>query len=144
MLLVATTLVLTTGFAVALFSGLVGPQEDLVSKLEVRLVQDDCPWGNGEERIQMRHIGGEPLPAATTTVHIGVGPMTHSFSGETQLGPPFDTQGRLAIGDTWRSPQVTIDPGALVLIDIVSRNGDAILVYSETLNAPRTCVEGVQ
>ncbi len=141
MLLLAVTVALTTSFAALVFGGMPAPEEHLAADLELRIVQDACPWGDGDERIQVRHVGGERLPTATTVVRVQTDAATHEWQDAT-LAAPFDAGDGLIIGETWQSPAITIQANEGVLVDVVSHDDDAQLVLAKTLTAPDDCTGG--
>jgi hypothetical protein len=105
LLLVGMTVVAAVGFGVLLLQ-FDGPADKLHIDVEIRTTPgDDGVWETGDERLQVLHLGGEPLDGAVTTVEYTADGTEYSYSDD-DLGSYFadDGDGLLTIGETWVSP----------------------------------------
>lgn len=103
----------------------------------------DGDWGTGDEMLQVHHAGGEALRQEEVVVIAHVGPTVHRFSDEEgtiqhaqeDVFGPQDA--RFSLGERWRSPDLSIERGSSVLIDLVAGVEDPRVIWSGTVNAPR-------
>jgi FlaG/FlaF family flagellin (archaellin) len=106
-LLVSITVASATAFGVVLLA-FDGPSDVLRVSLEMRTTRGvDGAWGTGDERVELVHLGGEPMPASSTTVRFTADLVESSFSGASGLASAF-SDGELTIGEVWESPASTV------------------------------------
>ncbi len=102
-----------------------GPEDTVHAELDVRVSSGDGTWANGNERIEVTHLGGEAMLAASSRIAFVIGATTTSLtgtSGPNALGSSF-SDGQLTIGETWQSPaslNLNLAEDAAVDIRIVS------------------------
>lgn len=104
-LLVGITVAVAIGFGVLLWA-YDGPANTLYVDVEVRTTPGtDGQWDTGDERMEVLHLGGEPLRKGSTTIQFTADGTERSYTGNA-LGSYFDDDGdgRLTIGEAWLSP----------------------------------------
>ncbi len=115
-LLVAITVTLATVMGALVFS-FKGPVDFPQANLAISVSPGNAAWGNGDEQLIVRNVGGEAIEASQTTIlyKINIGAPV-SITG-TALGFP---NGRLSIGQTW-TLTLTLQSTDNVLLNVVSR-----------------------
>lgn len=103
-LLVGITVVMAVVMAGLIFA-FRGPENALHADLETRVDSGDGIWNNGNERIQVVHLGGEALKTYTTRISYTISGTTTTWADAT-LGSAFtdDGDGKFTIGEIWSSP----------------------------------------
>lgn len=112
-LLVAITVLVAAGFAIILFA-FDGPPDRLHVDVELRTTPGvDGVWETGDERMELVHLGGEPLHKGSTTLTYTADSVLRSYSGATlgYAGSVFedDGDGQMTIGEAWQSPAAAGD-----------------------------------
>ncbi|MHB1261426.1 MAG: type IV pilin N-terminal domain-containing protein [Thermoplasmatota archaeon] len=108
MLMVGITVMAAVGFAVVLFA-FDGPADQLHVDIELRTTPGaDGLWETGDERMELVHLGGEPMQQDRTTLSYTADAVAHTYTGTTlgYTGSAFadDGDGRMTIGEAWQSP----------------------------------------
>lgn len=104
-LLVGITVASAVGLGLLLLS-FDGPRDRLHVDVEMRTTPGaDGEWETGDERMELMHLGGEPLAKGVTTIEYTADGTRYSYSGNA-LGSFFDDDGDglLTIGEAWLSP----------------------------------------
>lgn len=113
MLMVGMTVMAAVGFAVVLFA-FEGPANQLHVDIELRTTPGaDGSWDTGDERMELVHLGGEPLEQDRTTLSYTADGVSRSYTGTAlgYSGSAFadDGDGRMTIGEAWQSPAAAPD-----------------------------------
>lgn len=124
-----------------LFLAIPGPND--VVHAELAAVMDAGPdgvWDTGDERLGLRHLGGEPLDRARTSVAFLLDGTPHRVQGDA-LGGAFAGDGRLTLGETWTetfriSNTTAVDVGVLGGDTVVSV-GQPVVERIETSQFPQ-------
>lgn len=112
-LLVGITVVAAAAFGIVLLA-FDGPADQLHVDIELRTTPGaDGLWDTGDERMELVHLGGEPLLQSQTTLTYTADGTQHRYSGSTlgYVGSAFadDGDGRMTIGEVWTSPAAAPD-----------------------------------
>ncbi len=111
-----------------------GPVDKVHAHIQTSLTPGpDLEWGTGDERIILRHTGGEPLLEHETTIRLIVDGLETTITG-TDLDWP---DGRLEIGDSWNHT-TSIELNAVVETRITYRAASTSLVSDQRIIAERT------
>ncbi|MBI2076996.1 MAG: type IV pilin [Euryarchaeota archaeon] len=130
-LLVAVTVLMVGGLAAAL-AARPGPIENRYADLAVVIVQGSGDWGTGDERIEIRHRGGEPFFPQDTRIRYKIASTETTLTGD-QLGSAFG-DGVFQIGETW-ARTVTIPVQTNVDVGVVAMEAQSESLVSTNLLA---------
>src|SRR5688572_15847029 len=130
-LLVGITVVTAAGLGLIIFA-FEGPQDTLHIDLELRIDPGvDADWDTGDEKLQLRHLGGEAMQAGDTVIayeNAGSTTTHTGTSGAGALGSAF-SDGELTIGETWESPDdLELAQDEVVAVDVVGTAGESTLL----------------
>lgn len=115
-LLVGITVAVAAGLAFLLFS-FDGPDSVPQANLDVSVQPGTGSWGTGDETIVVRHGGGDPLDVAELSVRYSINNGATTTLTGSGLGI---SDGKLSIGDVWRSAPLTLQAADSVHINVVS------------------------
>lgn len=131
-LLVGITVMVAVALGLMLLS-FSGPTKEVHVELAVSLDPGSGGWGTGDERVRVRHLGGDALLMEPSRVLIVVGSQDYSRSGSA-LGSTW-ADGALSIGEMWEA-QMNIPANAPVRVGVVGGGvGEPTLVSSQNLVA---------
>jgi hypothetical protein len=113
LLMVGITVISAVGFGIVLLA-FDGPPDQLHVDVELRTTPGaDGLWETGDERMELVHMGGEPLDQDSTTLRYTADSVAHTYSGATlgYVGSAFedDGNGLMTIGEAWQSPAAVAD-----------------------------------
>lgn len=134
-LLVGITVVTAGAFGAILLS-FEGPVERPETNLTLSITPGTGSWGTGDERIVIRHLGGDELRANELVVRYAInGGATQTVTGAA-LGL---TNGKLVIGQAWMSPALTLQSVDNVALTVVhSGNANFVLAAATVIPAQIT------
>lgn len=122
-LLVGITVALMSGMSVAVMS-VGGPPDILHADLAVDLLRGGAAWGDGDEGVRLRHLGGEPVPAGVEVLL--------DVDGAAAVYAPDDqgfADGALRIGEAWVLT-TTLAEGEQVSVAVIDPGRNAIVAAS--------------
>lgn len=107
-----------------------GPKERPEASLALTVRPGLNAWGSGDERLQVRHLGGDALRASDTVILYSINGSSAVALTGSQLG---FANGRLAIGQTWTSGNLTLSSAAAVDLRVIHRGATGVLLAGDTL-----------
>lgn len=123
--------ILMVGITVSMMVGLSvlvlnfgGPPDKVHADFRVDLSPGGMFWGDGNEEIQIRHIGGEAVPAAQTRIVVAVNGTSALYAGAA-LDQGF-ADGSFRLGDTW-NVTLTVPGGAIVEVNIIQTGANQVI-----------------
>lgn len=126
-LLVGITVLSAVAFGALLFA-FEGPDERLWADLEMRVDPGTAGWGTGDERLEVVHLGGQPVPMQGTRIRWAAGASVEARA-DAALGSAF-SDGWLTISEVWHGPPMTIAQDTLVDVAVIAGDGQSRIVSS--------------
>lgn len=123
-LMVGITVTILAGLAFLLMS-IDGPQEEDRPSLSLSADGGFFGWGTGDERLIVRHHGGEPLDRDGVTVYYTIDGLKIGLTGAQLDGDWAD--GELSIGESW-THTLLIESQNDVQMEIVQNTYDSHIV----------------
>lgn len=114
-LLVAITVVMAAALGFTVFA-LTKPVDPVHADITMLVKPGGNGWGDGDESIVMKHLGGETIDVSQAEVRYTIGGTTTTLSGAS-LGSAF-SDGEFSIGETW-THAFTIPAGTTVDVDLI-------------------------
>lgn len=96
-LLVAVTVGMMAALASSILS-IEGPIDHVRADIQVSVLRGPGDWGDGDELLRLRHLGGEELTNADTIVRMAINGSVTEYKGAALDGAFADG---LTIGETW-------------------------------------------
>ncbi len=122
-LMVAITVTMMVGLSMLVLS-FDGPPDKIHADFRVDLTPGGSFWGDGNEEIHIRHIGGEPVPTDGTRIIIAVNGVSSVYAGAA-LDQGF-ADGTFRLGETWNQT-LTVPGNASVEVGIVQTGANQII-----------------
>ncbi len=101
-----------------------GPPDRVHADFRVDLSPGGAFWGDGNEEIQVRHVGGEAVPRDETRIVVAINGSLTSYAG-AQLDQGF-ADGEFRLGDRWNLT-VLVPGSAIVEVSIVQTSANQVI-----------------
>ncbi len=131
-LLVAVTVGMMAGVGMSILS-IDGPVDQVRTDVQISVLRGGTDWGDGDEVLRLRHLGGEEIPAEGTSIRLKINGTQSVYEGAA-LDAGF-ADGQFSLGDVW-SATITVPSQATVLVDIINPGLRAVIASSSFVAAP--------